>query len=205
MKDSTEKRTKDLLRSQIRSQVRSVRRNLSGLQQKQDAAKLVQRLIKHPKIIAAQKIALSLAHDGEIDTFEFIHWCWANKKQVYLPVVHPFSQGHLLFLQYTIDSEMVLNRYGIYEPKLEQLHSSPIKALDLIFTPLVAFDQQGNRIGMGGGYYDRMLAPWYKEKTGPYPIGLAHDCQLVNNLPIEEWDVPLPEIITPNHHYQWVF
>jgi 5-formyltetrahydrofolate cyclo-ligase len=98
---------------------------------------------------------------------------------------------------------MELNRYGIYEPKLEQLHTCALNKLDIIFTPLVAFDQEGNRIGMGGGYYDRMLAPWFKEKRGPYPIGLAHDCQKVSKLPVEEWDVPLPEIITPSQHYQW--
>lgn len=192
-----------LSRTQIREQMRTARRDLSGFEQQQSAAQLLTRLIEHKKVLTAQKIALSLAHDGEIGTFEFINWCWANNKQVYLPVVHPFSKGHLLFLQYAADSEMVLNQYGIYEPKLEQLHTTPVSQLDLIFTPLVAFDRQGNRIGMGGGYYDRMLAPWFKEKSGPYPIGLAHDCQRVEALPIAEWDVPLPEIITPGHHYLW--
>lgn len=190
-------------RSQIREKMRSARRDLSGEQQRKDAAKLFARLIKHNKVQNARHIGISLASDGEIDTLEFIKWCWANEKQVYLPVVHPFSKGHLLFLEYTADTEMVLNRYGIYEPKLEQLHTCALKKLDIIFTPLVAFDQQGNRIGMGGGYYDRMLAPWFKEKSGPYPIGLAHDCQQVSKLPVEEWDVPLPEIITPGQHYRW--
>ena len=191
------------IRSKIRQQMRSARRDLSGEQQKTDAAKLFARLIKHSKVQDAQHIGISLASDGEIDTFEFIEWCWTNNKQVYLPVVHPFSKGHLLFLEYAAETEMVLNRYGIYEPKLEQLHTCAMKKLDLVFTPLVAFDREGNRIGMGGGYYDRMLAPWFKEQTGPYPIGLAHDCQQVEALPIEEWDVPLPEIITPSQHYRW--
>ncbi|MGB5447016.1 MAG: 5-formyltetrahydrofolate cyclo-ligase [Psychromonas sp.] len=48
-----------------------------------------------------------------------------------------------------------------------------------------------------------MLAPWFKDKSGPYPIGLAHDCQQVAELPIAEWDVPLPEIITPSKHFNW--
>ncbi|MCW8995037.1 MAG: 5-formyltetrahydrofolate cyclo-ligase [Psychromonas sp.] len=190
-------------RSQIRQQIRTARRDLPGIQQQADAAKLFARLIKHNKVKEAQHIGISLASDGEIDTFDFIKWCWANNKQVYLPVVHPFSKGHLLFLHYATDTEMELNRYGIYEPKLEQLHACAMHKLDIVFTPLVAFDLQGNRIGMGGGYYDRMLAPWFKDKKGPYPIGLAHDCQQVETLPIEEWDVPLPEIITPSQHYQW--
>lgn len=203
MNNSSTAHSADQMRSQIRKQIRSARRDLSGEQQKTDALKLFARLIKHSKVQNAQHIGISLASDGEIDTFEFIKWCWANNKQVYLPVVHPFSKGHLLFLEYATDTEMVLNRYGIYEPRLEQPHTCAMKKLEVVFTPLVAFDQEGNRIGMGGGYYDRMLAPWFKEKTGPYPIGLAHDCQQVETLPIEEWDVPLPEIITPNQHYRW--
>ena len=203
MNNSSTTLSAEQMRSQIRNQMRSARRDLSGEQQRADAAKLFARLIKHNKVQDAQHIGISLASDGEIDTLEFIKWCWANNKQVYLPVVHPFSKGHLLFLEYAEDTEMELNRYGIYEPKLEQPHTCAMKKLDIVFTPLVAFDRAGNRIGMGGGYYDRMLAPWFKEKTGPYPIGLAHDCQQVEALPVEEWDVPLPEIITPSQHYQW--
>ncbi len=195
--------SQDLSRDEIRKHIRKQRRLLTPAQQNLDAQKLFSKLIKHHKVIKAHKIAISLAHDGEIETFAFIKWCWANNKQVYLPVVHPFSKGHLLFLHYTADSEMVTNKYGISEPKLEQLHTCPVTDLDIIFAPLVAFDHQGNRIGMGGGYYDRMLAPWFKNRSGPYPIGLAHNCQQVKQLPIEEWDVPLPEIITPSQHYRW--
>jgi 5-formyltetrahydrofolate cyclo-ligase len=190
-------------RTQIRYRIRLARRELSAIQQQQDSQTLFSRLIKHNKVLEAKKISVTLAHDGEIDTFAFIKWCWENNKKVYLPVVHPFSKGHLLFLQYTPNSEMHPNRYGILEPKLEQRHSCAAHELDLIFTPIVAFDDSGNRMGMGGGYYDRMLAPWFKEKTGPYPIGLAHDCQQVEHLPVEPWDVPLPEIITPSKHLYW--
>ncbi|MGB5446010.1 MAG: 5-formyltetrahydrofolate cyclo-ligase [Psychromonas sp.] len=197
------KTTTPLSRTEIRNQMRILRRDLSGEQQKTDADRLFTRLIKHPRVQQAEKISVTLAHDGEIDTLRFIEWCWENNKKIYLPVVHPFSKGHLLFLQYSPMTEMVLNRYGIIEPKLDQLHTCPAGDLDLVFTPLVAFDGQGNRIGMGGGYYDRMLAPWFKDKSGPYPIGLAHDCQQVTELPIAEWDVPLPEIITPSKHFNW--
>ncbi|MEH6453248.1 MAG: 5-formyltetrahydrofolate cyclo-ligase [Psychromonas sp.] len=192
-----------LFRTQIRNQIRSARRALSSLQQQQDAQTLFSRLIKNQKVLTAKNISVTLAHDGEIDVSTFINWCWKNNKNVYLPVVHPFSKGHLLFLQYSPDTQMIANKYGILEPKLEKLHSCAAHQLDLIFTPLVAFDGSGNRIGMGGGYYDRMLAPWFKDKTGPYPIGLAHDCQQVEHLPVEAWDVPLPEIITPSEHFYW--
>ena len=79
----------------------------------------------------------------------------------------------------------------------------PTNQLDIICTPLVAFDKQGHRLGMGGGYYDRTLAPWFHYKSGPKPIGLAHSCQEVEQLPVESWDVPLPKIVTPKQIWDW--
>ncbi|EEG85357.1 5-formyltetrahydrofolate cyclo-ligase [Proteus penneri ATCC 35198] len=77
----------------------------------------------------------------------------------------------------------------------------PISNIDIIFTPLVAFDTQGQRLGMGGGFYDRTLENWQQKSF--YPMGLAHTFQQVDYLPIANWDVPLPEIITPNK--KWSF
>jgi 5-formyltetrahydrofolate cyclo-ligase len=98
---------------------------------------------------------------------------------------------------------MVMNRYSIAEPKLNQTQIIPVSKLDLICTPLVAFDTTGHRLGMGGGYYDRTLEPWFQTKQGPKPIGLAHDCQQVDRLPIASWDVPLPKIVTPSQIWDW--
>jgi len=191
-------------RDVIRQQVRQKRRALPTKRQQTDAHKILNRLIVQPRIHKAQKISVTLAYDGEIDTHLFIEWCWTQQKQIFLPIVDPNKKGNLLFLEYTKDTQMAFNRYGISEPKFENKHACPVVDLDIIFTPLVAFDIDGNRIGMGGGYYDRILAPWFQDKSGPYPIGLAHDCQLVNKLPIESWDVPLPEIITPSKRYLFI-
>ena len=95
---------------------------------------------QHPLVQKAQKIAITLAYDGEIGTHPFIDWCWHQGKQVYLPIVHPSKQGQLLFLEYSKQTEMLSNRYGILEPKLEGEQTCPITGLDIIFTPLVAFD-----------------------------------------------------------------
>lgn len=92
---------------------------------------------------------------------------------------------------------MTRNRYGIAEPELDVQQVLPHSMLDLICTPLVAFDAEGNRLGMGGGYYDRTLACWHEHGLGPRPLGLAHDCQQVESVPQAQWDVPLPQIITP--------
>ncbi|MCJ8319596.1 MAG: 5-formyltetrahydrofolate cyclo-ligase [Colwellia sp.] len=194
------------LRKHLRKEIRKRRNNLTTLEQLTAAKQLKHRLAAHKKIKPANHIAVYLANDGELDPCDFITWCWQQGKKVYLPVIHPFSKGHLLFLNYTKNSIMVINRYGILEPKLDVRSIRTIDNIDVLCTPLVAFDETGSRLGMGGGFYDRTLEAWYKNfKTNhqipPYPIGIAHNCQRVDIIPSEHWDIPLPEIITPTKNY----
>jgi len=192
----------------IRQEVRTKRQQLNSQKQQEQAELLCKTLIAQINLEHVKHIAIYLANDGELNTKPFIYWCWQNKISVYLPVIHPFSQGNLLFLKYTKASVMIKNKYGILEPKLDVINIVSVNNIDIIFTPLVAFDQTGNRLGMGGGFYDRTLATWFREyqqnkQTKPMPIGLAHDCQKVKAIPIENWDIPLPKIITPSTIYHF--
>lgn len=196
------KSTQHKARESIRKIVSAKRKALTLAFQEESAEALLLRLQNDSIIKEAQHIALYLAVNGELDLQPFIHWCWQQKKQVYLPIVHPFSKGNLLFLAYDNNSTMINNRYKIKEPKLDVRYIKPVNQLDIILTPLVAFDSTGERIGMGGGYYDRTLANWYKHYTldthySPSIIGIAHNCQQVEKVPNEVWDIPLPSIMTP--------
>ncbi|QRN37881.1 5-formyltetrahydrofolate cyclo-ligase [Pectobacterium carotovorum] len=190
-------------RQQIRQAVRQQRRLLTPEQQSRFAQQASERVMAHPKIIRADSVAVFLSFDGELDTSPLIQQLWQQEKRVYLPVLHPFRAGYLLFLRYAPDTELVRNRLKIMEPRLDVRHVLPLPQLDVLLTPLVAFDHQGQRLGMGGGFYDRTLQYRNYTSRGPYPIGLAHDCQQVDALPVESWDIPLPEIITPSRHWQW--
>ncbi len=191
-----------LLRQSIRNQIRKARRALSPRQQADAIRAVTGRVLAHPRVAAAKTLALFLSFDGELDTRPLIEALWRRGQRVYLPVLHPFSPGHLLFLGYEADTPLVINRLRISEPKLDITRLLPPAQLDVLFTPLVAFDAAGRRLGMGGGFYDRTLRHW-RRGSGFYPIGLAHDCQQVDAVPAESWDIPLPEIITPSRHWQW--
>jgi len=186
-------------RAELRKTIRVRRQALSKKEQQQASKLMLQRLSTHKKVQAAQTIALYLSNDGELDLMPFIDWCWQQNKQVYLPVLHPFCSGHLLFLLFEKSSIMIKNHYGIKEPKLDVRKVRPLIQLDVLCTPLVAFDDSGARLGMGGGFYDRTLSNWQQSQV--YPIGLAHDCQQVDKIPTEHWDIPLPEIITPTRNH----
>lgn len=188
-------------RQAIRQLIRQRRRELTPGQQRFAADKITERLAAHTRIQAAHNIAVFLSFDGELDTGPLIERLWTLGKQVYLPVLHPFSSGHLLFLRYAPETPLVRNRFNILEPRLDVRQVLPLGELEVVLTPLVAFDHTGQRLGMGGGFYDRTLQNWLS--GGPYPIGLAHDCQQVEHLPTEHWDIPLPEILTPLCSWAW--
>ncbi|WP_441257133.1 5-formyltetrahydrofolate cyclo-ligase [Vibrio sp. Vf1514] len=190
-------------RQALRKRIRQQRNQLSSDTQYQASQDLIRRFSALPEMQTSHHIALYLSTDGELDTQPLIDWLWSQGKAVYLPVLHPFSAGHLLFLHYQSTTPMTYNKFGILEPKLNQTLVKPVKELDLICTPLVAFDSHGHRLGMGGGYYDRTLAHWFQTGEGAMPLGLAHDCQHVDQLPVETWDVPLPKIVTPNQIWHW--
>lgn len=192
----------DIDRDFLRTTIRVRRRELSSAEQKTAAQSLVVQTAPFIQHKQASTIALYLACDGELDTQPLIEWCWDNQIKVCLPVLHPFHEGHLLFLEYLPNTPMKLNRFRIPEPELDTTHVVPKHEIDIIFTPLVAFDETGSRLGMGGGFYDRTLENWHL--TGkPFPVGLAHDCQQVEMIPTEIWDIPLPALITPSKRWEW--
>lgn len=184
-------------RAQLRKHLRDARRVLTPKQQQEAAVNLLKQIAKLPEFLKAKRIAVYLASDGEIDLQPLIHQCWRMHKEVYLPVVKPGKSSALCFVQYTQETELTINRFRIPEPDPNKNHKLPTHLLDIVFMPLVGFDEQGNRLGMGGGFYDRTFA-FKKEnsKSKPLLIGVAHECQRVEKIDVEEWDVGLDEVIT---------
>lgn len=185
-------------RRAIRAEMRRKRRALPEHERRRRDAAVARAIARSPLFLRADHIALYLANDGEVDLTALIHRAWAMGKRCYLPVLGPVHHNRLWFNRYTPDSRMVRNRFGIPEPETNWTHVRRPWSLDLILTPLVAFDDTGNRLGMGGGYYDRTLAyldhreHWRK----PTLLGVAYGVQRHQRLPTEPWDVPLHGVAT---------
>ncbi|MEZ9236615.1 5-formyltetrahydrofolate cyclo-ligase [Shewanella sp. 10N.286.52.A9] len=187
--------SRNMSRDSIRRHIRQERNSMDQAEQNQLALIASRHLLSEIQQISAKRVAIYLGFDGELATNKLIEALWKLDVEVYLPRIHPFAKGHLLFVRYNPDTVMVNNRFDIAEPKLDIRHIITVDKLDMIVTPLVAFDDNGNRMGMGGGFYDRTLAQVKDNK--PLAVGYAHDCQQVSYLPVEYWDIPLPIIITP--------
>ncbi|MEP1386020.1 MAG: 5-formyltetrahydrofolate cyclo-ligase [Paraglaciecola sp.] len=186
----------------LRLQFRQKRQQLSTAQQHQASEQVLDTCLQQLHLQQTNTIACYLANDGEIDPRCIIEYCWQHQKRVLLPVLHPFSKGHLAFVEYHPNSVMVANQYGIKEPVITSRNICPLADIDLIMTPLVAFDAAGNRLGMGGGYYDRSLVPIKRDKLNTQLIGLAHTCQQASSLETNHWDIPLHGIATPTQFFK---
>lgn len=185
----------------LRQQKRKQRRQLSASQQAKHAQQLAEQLLSHPAFIDSQCIAAYLSNDGEIDPVYIIKQAWKLGKQVYLPVLSA-HENSLLFAPFEKNSSMCRNQFGIDEPDCLPEHWLKAEHMDLILLPLVAFDEQGNRMGMGGGFYDRSLANIRQQKKSTQLIGLAHEIQKVTQLEVQRWDIPLHAIATENDFYK---
>jgi len=190
-------------RSTLRQRIRQQRRSLTSLEQRIAADQLAAQVKGMQAFNRAKRIAVYLASDGEISLTPLIELCWKLNKEVYLPVLHPVRHNRLWFTRYTPKTRLSNNRYKILEPALKR-PGTPAWALDLVLMPLVAFDPEGNRMGMGGGYYDRTFAFTLQRLglKGPKLIGMAHDFQRVEKLSLAAWDVPLKGVVTDRKRYR---
>jgi 5-formyltetrahydrofolate cyclo-ligase len=184
----------------LRQSIRRRRRQLGIGARCRAAKRLVLEITATDIYQRSQHIALYLPNDGELDCRPLIKRAWRDGKDCYLPVLAPKNTcPPMLFSRYSPGDLLVKNRYGILEmTKSERLIPS---ALDLVLVPLVGFDSEGNRIGMGGGYYDRSFA--FKADYGnkkvrknyPCLLGLAYRLQKINRIKPQPWDVRLDQVL----------
>ena len=147
-----------------------------------------------PHFRRALSIGLYLSIDNEVDPSSLLLAAELSGKTIFLPVVDP-EQNAMLFAQYRRSDPLKTGAFGIREPVIRPgvTHCSSITNIDLLFLPLVAFDRRGQRLGFGGGYYDRVLA---HRKKKPLLIGLAYHFQETQMLPYASHDIPLHAVVT---------
>lgn len=184
--------------SQLRKSLRRQRLTLSRQQRALAANQATRHLYQLPRHYRKPqaKVAVFVDAFGELPTQPLIHWAYQQGFAVYLPVVtKPHAPLSFVRLQtrYLLQARLARHRFGMRQPASGRRLSA--HQLDMVFLPLVAFDKQGYRMGMGGGFYDRTLA---RTKAKPLKIGWAYDFQQVDNLAPKPWDVRLDRVITPS-------
>lgn len=158
--------------------------------------------MRHGLLLRAQRIGFYLPNGGEFDSHPLINHAMLMQRECYLPLV-PRRGRILRFGRVGRNTRMTTNRYGIAEP----VDARPLRArqLDLLLIPLVGFDRQGYRLGMGGGYYDATLAFMHHRRLWRKPrlVGVAYECQRAEMLPHDPWDMPLDAVLTERQLYRF--
>ncbi|TCS79569.1 5-formyltetrahydrofolate cyclo-ligase [Tepidibacillus fermentans] len=156
------------------------------------SAKIVQHLLHHPIYQNSNTLMVYLSFRNEVDLTLLIENAWQQRKKVIVPKTNPTNKQ---MVPYFIQSwnELEEGNYGILEPLICDKNPFPIDQIELVLVPGLAFDQEGYRLGYGGGYYDRFFDRYRKL---PYLIGVAYDFQLVQHLPRDDHDYSVNEICT---------
>ena len=186
-------------RNSIRQQILKTRRAISEDEAFKAGLKVTETLRQEAFFKQDQRLVVGsyLSLFGELST-KPINDYLMEQHYLALPYMNIHERGLMDFYSYNKGEPLIENRYHILEPvnNIENL-ISPDK-FDALIVPLVAFDKKGNRMGMGGGYYDRTLK---KVSATCKIIGVAYDFQKVDKLPVESWDMPLDEVITPTRSF----
>jgi 5-formyltetrahydrofolate cyclo-ligase len=187
----------------LRRLLRHNRRALSPAEQRQAAQGVYRQLAQNPLFRRARHVSLYLPMDGEIDPRLLLRAAQKRGKATYLPVLSAWPRTKMVFQRVHPGEKFKPNRFRIPEPRINAKRQRKIWTLDLVLMPLVGFDPQGGRLGMGGGFYDRSLAYRARRKIWRKPVllGLAHECQKVAKLAVASWDVPLAGTVTDKRWY----
>ena len=172
------KRNKRQLRGKIRGSVANVTQDVSIWEQ-------VEAL---PEFKAAENVLLYWSMASEVDTHAFARQ-WYGRKKLYLPKV----AGETLEIREYIPDDLASGYRGIMEPSQD----APVaEKIDLVIVPGMAFDAKGNRLGRGGGFYDRLLPTLSCPK-----VGVCRNHQFVEEVPVQSWDQKVDIVVTPANCY----
>lgn len=178
--------------------MRSQRRVLSA-KQRSNAARQFARLARNLFLLRpGRHVALYFSYGHEADVAPLMRAARQHGCVIYLPVITDFHRNLMSFVRYDAGTRLRLNAYGILEPLHRAADVRPVRQLDVVFAPLIAFDLKGSRLGSGAGFYDRALRNLRAGRIWRRPqlIGIAYSFQRISALEARAWDVPLDLVIT---------
>jgi 5-formyltetrahydrofolate cyclo-ligase len=175
-------------KSNIRKHFLTQRNLLSAHEVEQLSRDIYRQILSTSVVEEAKFIASYFAISNEAS----VNLLLTEHNSIYLPVIK--ANHSMEFSKYTCFQELIKNKYGIPEPVSKQIISA--HEIGVCFVPLVAFNRQGVRLGMGGGYYDRYFEHNKDNKKPTKLVGIAYDFQESDTIKAQSWDIPLDTIIT---------
>ena len=169
------------------------RQELSPYDQVRAALKATEFIRNLPEWKEARKVLLYWPVRGELDVRPLVQELWDRGAVVLLPRCRPKEAGVMDICQTTCKSDLCCGMYSIMEPSDSCAIIDSVDP-DIALIPGVGFDREGRRLGVGGGYYDRVLVR--EDMQNALTIGMAYDFQMLEHVPAEEWDIPMKAVCT---------
>jgi 5-formyltetrahydrofolate cyclo-ligase len=177
----------------IRQELLKKLRSQNKEQRRSKSEKIRGKLYAHEKFKAADTVMFYISEDIEVDTEQMIRDSLKSGKKVAVPITVVSQNKLIASLLVDFDKELSKGPYGILQPKSDFARPVPLKKIDVVIVPGVAFDSKGHRLGHGTGYYDRFLS---KIPQSVHTLGLAFDFQMVDSLPVSSHDIAVKEVIS---------
>jgi len=180
-----------------RHRIKNERKTSDLFENEEKDNSIYEKLIKIVEFDSCKKLFIYVSFDMEINTHKIIKLALEKGKNVYVPKVISKDFG-MLAVRLNNLMDLKKNRMGILEP-IDKTEIIDPKDIDLAIIPGLAFDLKGNRIGYGGGYYDRFFSD--KKKKLPIMIALAYESQVFPQIQEETYDIIVDKIITEKNVY----
>ncbi|MBN1554504.1 MAG: 5-formyltetrahydrofolate cyclo-ligase [Phycisphaerae bacterium] len=185
------------MKQTIRNRIRTMLKAMSPDQVTVRSLAVARRVVQLDEFRSAGTVLLYLPIPGEVDVLPIAREAWRAGKKVLAPTACDQCRAMRAILCCPVNEEMFHPHHGLRQPNRD-LGELAIDQLDLIVVPAVAFDARCNRLGRGGGFYDRFLArPELRAKT----VGVAFDEQIVPDVPVRENDRPVHVVVTDTRTY----
>ncbi|GBE15268.1 MAG TPA: 5-formyltetrahydrofolate cyclo-ligase [Proteobacteria bacterium] len=182
-------------KERVRERMKKIRQGLSHSQIRRGSQAVAGKALSRDDVRSADLFCTYASVGGEIETDEIILSLIEEGKTVAVPDWEGWRTGSgLRIIQINGARDLLTDQRIVPQPRIRMDRIIPVERVDIFFVPGLAFDLSGNRIGMGGGYFDRLLA---LASPSSIMLGLAHDFQVIENLPTGDRDIPVNHVITP--------
>lgn len=176
-------------KDEARARARAQKSMLTAAERFQAAADVFEQVEQLAAFMMSDHILMYHSLPDELSTIEFLDR-WHSRKQFFLPRVNGVNLDLLPYDR----SSLRLGAFHIEEPQGDEL--TDMSEIEMVVVPGMAFDKRGNRVGRGKGFYDRLLAG-----SKALKVGVAFDCQIVDEIEVDDFDTPVDIVITPSRTY----
>ena len=180
--------------NELRARGKRARADLSAEERAFASEVIASKVVSAHWFWRSELVGCYLGTGAEVETWDILARAWQMKKRIFVPVLQ--KKSRMSFREMTGDSALRRNRFGILEPADGEIVAA--RRLDIVITPVAAFDGANARVGMGGGYFDRTFGFQKRRRhlVRPKLIGLAFKCQQTEQIPANPWDVRLFTVVS---------